>query len=366
MSLGGGGAERVAVNLARGFIARGWKVDMIVASGAGSYGALLPASVEVHVVGRSPWSMARGLSAWSRRSPGAVLLSCQANLSRVAGLCVAAGWLRNPLIVREPNIIRSVPLKGQSRLWAPFVPFLYRRAGGFIALSQAAREDLAAMIGRAPHDIALIGNGVDQAEVLRRSREPVEEPWLGPDRPAPVVVTAGRLTAQKGFETLLAAMAEVNAVRPTRLIILGEGELRETLTRLVARLGLAGTVKMPGFVENPYAYMARADLFVLPSRWEGSPNALIEALATGTPCVATDCRSGAREIMTDPACGRLVPVGNAPAMAKAMLGLLAAPGDRAERMAFIGGEHGYERWIDRYLAVVESVMQSGAMIGERV
>jgi glycosyltransferase involved in cell wall biosynthesis len=365
MSLGGGGAERAAVNLARGFVARGYKVDMIVASDSGSYGAMLPSSVEVHVIGKSPWSMAWGLSAWSQRNPRAVLLSCQANLSRVAGLCVAAGWVRNPLVIREPNVIKSVPLEGQSRLWAPFVSAFYRRASGFIALSQAGREDLAAMVGRAPQDIALIGNGVDQAEVLRRGREPVEEPWFAPDRPAPVVVAAGRLTAQKGFETLLAAMAEVNTVRPARLVILGEGGLRSSLTRRAAELGLAGMVKMPGFVENPYAYMARADLFVLSSRWEGSPNALLEALATGTPGVATDCRSGPREIMTDPVCGRLVPVGDAPAMAKAMLDLLATPGDRAQRMAFIGREHGYDRWIDRYLAVVESVMQSDAMTGGR-
>lgn len=356
MSFGSGGAERAAVNLARGFVVRGLKVDMIVASDSGNYGSSLPASVGIHVIGKSPWSMARGLREWSRQNPQAVLLSCQANLSRMSGLCAAAGWVRNPLIIREPNIIRSVPLQGQSLLWAPFVPFFYRRARRFIALSQAARADLAGLVGRAMTDIALIGNGVDQDEVVRRSREAVDDPWLSPDRSIPVVLAVGRLTRQKGFETLLTAFAKLKETRPARLVILGEGELRGELAAMTEALGIAGSVRMPGFVENPYAWMSRADVFVLSSRWEGSPNALLEALAVGAPCVSTDCPSGPREIMTDPICGRLVPVEDGDAMAQGIADLLEAPGERDARKAFIGREHGYDRWIERYLEVIDSVM----------
>jgi glycosyltransferase involved in cell wall biosynthesis len=112
------------------------------------------------------------------------------------------------------------------------------------------------------------------------------------------------------------------------LLILGEGAERPALEALVTQLGLDDAVSMPGFVENPYAYMARAALFVLSSRWEGLPTVMIEALCCGLPLVATDCPSGPREILRDGEYGQLVPVGNAPALAQAMLTALTGNGPR--------------------------------------
>ncbi len=135
----------------------------------------------------------------------------------------------------------------------------------------------------------------------------------------------GGLRTAKDFPTLLRAFALMIRERPARLIILGKGRLREKLLDLGRSLGIEASMDFPGFVENPYGYLAHADLFVLSSLWEGSPNVLTEALAMGTPVVATDCPSGPREILQDGRYGRLVPCADPQAMAQAMLETLEAP-----------------------------------------
>jgi glycosyltransferase involved in cell wall biosynthesis len=140
-----------------------------------------------------------------------------------------------------------------------------------------------------------------------------------------VVLGVGRLTSQKDFPTLIRAAAEVHSQRPVRLMILGEGEDRASLEQLAQELGMGGDAALPGYVDNPYAYLSRAALFVLSSVHEGLPTVLIEALAVGSPVVATDCRSGPREILDDGRLGRLVPVGDATTMAGAIIAALDEP-----------------------------------------
>ncbi|MGB5494721.1 MAG: glycosyltransferase, partial [Sedimenticolaceae bacterium] len=141
----------------------------------------------------------------------------------------------------------------------------------------------------------------------------------------PVILGAGRLTEQKDFATLLRAFARMQALRPVRLVILGEGRLRGELERLADELGVGDRVALPGFTTNPYAWLARAALFVLSSAWEGSPNVLTEALALGVPSVATDCPSGPRELLAGGRYGALVAVGDPGGLAEAMLATLEAP-----------------------------------------
>jgi len=137
----------------------------------------------------------------------------------------------------------------------------------------------------------------------------------------------GRLAKQKDFSTLLAAMGilRMEYGLEARLIILGEGNERKKLGDMARSLGLEGAIDMPGFVPEPFPYMARASIFVLSSAWEGSPNVLIEALAIGVPVVSTDCPSGPREILQGGKYGRLVPVGDSEALARAMFETIKAP-----------------------------------------
>jgi glycosyltransferase involved in cell wall biosynthesis len=158
----------------------------------------------------------------------------------------------------------------------------------------------------------------------------------------------GRLTRQKDFPTLIRAFAAVRKVRDCRLVILGEGKDRPALEALAKEMGVGGDVDLPGFVENPYAHMSRASLFVLSSAWEGSPNVLTEALALGLPAVATDCPSGPREILEDGRYGPLVPVGDADALAGAILKTLTHPPESAE-LKRAAGPYTVEESSRRYL-----------------
>jgi glycosyltransferase involved in cell wall biosynthesis len=169
-----------------------------------------------------------------------------------------------------------------------------------------------------------VPNPVITNELFELAKTPLHHPWFKP-KESPVILAAGRLTRQKDFPTLIQAFALVRPNFAARLIILGEGRDRTILQDLIVRLSLQDWIDLPGFVTNPYAYMKQADLFVLSSRWEGSPNVLTEAMALGLPVVATDCQSGPREILQEGRLGPLVPVGDSKALSQAMLRVLQDP-----------------------------------------
>jgi len=153
-------------------------------------------------------------------------------------------------------------------------------------------------------------------------------PTSPPEPREPLIVGIGRLAEQKGFDLLLAAFARIARQLPEwRLVILGEGMLRSALERQVKTLGLGARVALPGVVTDTHAWLRRAGLFVLSSRFEGFPNVLLEAMANGAPVVATDCPSGPSDIVLHGHNGLLVPVGVAP-LAAAMLDLCRAPEER--------------------------------------
>jgi glycosyltransferase involved in cell wall biosynthesis len=172
--------------------------------------------------------------------------------------------------------------------------------------------------------VTTIYNPVVTDELLEKAREPLDHPWFVEDAP-PVILGVGRLEPQKDFETLIRAFHRVQSEREPRLVILGKGSERAKLERLVQSLGMDNSVQMPGFVDNPFQYMARADVFALSSRFEGLPGVLIQAMATGCPVVSTDCPSGPREILEDGRWGALVPVEDEEALAVAILGTIDSP-----------------------------------------
>jgi len=152
---------------------------------------------------------------------------------------------------------------------------------------------------------------------VARSMEPVEDEWFAPGSD-PVILAVGRLDTQKDYPTLLESFASLRARRAVRLMILGEGPLRRELESTVSRLGLEADVRLPGFVENPFAYMRRCSVYVMSSLYEGLPTVLIEALASGARIVSTDCPSGPDEILAGGAYGRLVPMSDSAALEAAI------------------------------------------------
>ena len=201
---------------------------------------------------------------------------------------------------------------------------LYPRADEIVAVSAGVADDLA-RVARIPRSrITVIHNPIVTDELLADARAPVDHPWFADGGP-PVVLAAGRLTEQKDYPTLLRAFRHARRARELRLVILGEGEERPRLEALARELDVSGDVDFAGFVANPYAFMARASLFVLSSAWEGFGNVVVEAMACGTPVVSTDCPSGPGEILEGGRYGRLVAVGDDEELAAAMLATLEDP-----------------------------------------
>jgi glycosyltransferase involved in cell wall biosynthesis len=193
----------------------------------------------------------------------------------------------------------------------------YPKANAIIAVSQGVADDLARTIRMPATSITVVPNPVISTELMAKASEPTDHPWFA-EGEDPVIVGVGRLTRAKNFPLLIRAFGRLLDQRPARLMILGEGEERCTLERLACETGLSGRIELPGFRSNPYPFMRNAAAFALSSRWEGMPTALIEALACGTPAVATNCPSGPSEILVGDLRRFLVEVDDEHALASAL------------------------------------------------
>ena len=324
-NLGGGGAERMMMNLAQGLVERGLTLDMVLAKAEGPYLSTLPDGVRV--VDLKAGSVVRsvpGLVRYLREEQPEVLLSTlhYANLAALTARRLAG--TRTRVFLREANML-SVGNSGtfKNRTILTLVKRLYPWSSGVVAVSEGVAADVKAFVNIPEEKVHTVYNPVVTDDLCRQCEAPVAHRWLETD--VPVFLGVGRLTEQKDFTTLIRAFAEVRSRREARLIILGEGEQRAKLQGLVAELGLAQEVDLPGFVDNPFAFMSRASVFVLSSAWEGLPGVLIQALACGCPAVSTDCPSGPHEVLEGGRYGKLVPVGDVAAMTDAMLHTLETP-----------------------------------------
>jgi glycosyltransferase involved in cell wall biosynthesis len=233
-----------------------------------------------------------------------------------------------------------------------FVPLLYPKADLITAVSNGVADDLGRYIKN--REIITLYNPVLNEDLFAQAKLNVDEPWLQGNE-QPVILAVGRLEEQKDYGTLIRAYEMIKRVIDARLIILGEGSERAALENLVANLGLSDAVKMPGFIKNPYAYMSRADVFVLSSAREGLPNVLIEAMACHAPVISTDCPYGPDEILEGCRYGGLVPVGEPQVLADAILAILRnrPDTDTAYRRAL---DFSVEECAQRYLEAIEMVL----------
>ena len=208
----------------------------------------------------------------------------------------------------------------QNRIAYRLAPLLYPMADQVIALTRAGRNDLVAAFRVDPERVVALGsNAVLTADMLARIARTPRAPEAG------LIVAVGRLSPEKGFDALIAAVAEVACRCPVRLVIAGEGAMRSALETQIAAAGLADTVTLSGFMTDTVPLLRRAALFVSASTHEGLGNAIIEAMACGVPVVATDAPHGPREVLGGGAYGTLVPVGDVQALAAAIEAALAAP-----------------------------------------
>jgi glycosyltransferase involved in cell wall biosynthesis len=370
-SLAGGGLERVMLAIASGLAARGHAVSLLPCRHEGRLAGALPTNVRLESL--EPSASWQGRLAALRADPGSALALFRPFLlapkapKPLPFLPALARWLAttrpDALIACTPeeNLVAlqarrlartstrlvltehstfSIAVRHAHTMSYRTLPALmarqYRFADAVVAVSTGVADDLSRTIGLPRHRIRVIHNPVVPPDVAERAAAAVDHPWLRPGE-SPMVLAVGRLAAPKDFPTLLRAFARLRRDRPVRLIILGEaGDARATAKRskqlldLARELGVPADIALPGYVDNPFAWMARASVLAVSSRWEGLCNVIAEALACGCPVVSTDCPSGPAEILEGGRWGRLVPVGDEAAMAAAIAATLDSPPDAAE------------------------------------
>ena len=350
--LRGGGAERSTLGIARGLIARGYAVDLVLFDDTNAYPDETPREARLFVL-RSAGE--RRFRAWVRRAPGfgirQTLKLCVWSIGLIGTVRAVAAYIDRerpdvllpalapakvsailacffatvcPLLIPVMhNVAMNRPL-----LLRVLYRLLFPAGDRIVAVSEGVADNLVRTLGVPREKIETIYNPVARTQIDAMASEPPDHPWLAQPGP-PVILAVGRLHPAKDYVTLLRAFHRVSRNRPARLIILGEGTERRRLERFVGRMDMADEVSMPGWVANPFSFMSRASVFVVSSRYEGLSLVLIEALACGCPAVSTDCPSGPAEILRDGEIGPLVPVGDDAALATAVERLLDNPPDRA-------------------------------------
>ena len=328
-----GGGERFVLEMARSLKDEGVSVTLVVFRQEGQLLNEVPEDVEViELRGKRLFKNFFALRRYLKEHADHVVVSITEHIHILLGLA-SLGLKKRARIVFRFGIVYSEMFHRYTSIRDKIVPFLLRfvirRADALVAVSKEVARDLVDLFSISQDKIEVIYNPKDIEYIKQQSQATIAHPWTKGSRP--LIVASGRLHPQKDFQTLLGAMdLAVKECESLRLLILGDGKERGLLERLIREKGLEDHIELLGFVSNPFPYMKRADVFVLPSRWEGMPNVLLEALALGLCIVATDCPGGSWELLSDKdkqgelnnveyaTYGVLVPVGNEGKMAEAL------------------------------------------------
>lgn len=334
-----GGAERVALTLAETLPDAGLRVTLLVNHASGKLRDEVPPglrllSLEAPRMRVALPKLRRLLH--DERPDALISLMVNTNLPAIWANLLAGRPARIVASFHSPLSWKAAEGPRKHRL----LPLLYTLtlpfADRLVACSRGVADDLRACLHRRL-DVEVIHNPVVSPRLLELARAPLEHPWFA-DAAIPLVLWVGRLVAEKDVPLLIEAVAVLRQRRPVRLAILGDGPERATLAARIAALGLADAAVLLPADPNPWRYMARAAVLALCSDFEGLPTVLIEAMATGTPVVSTDCPYGPAEILGDGRWGELVRAPTPHSFAAALARTLDRPVDaaalRARAMAF--------------------------------
>ena len=350
-----GGAEKVTVHLANGLAARGTRSTWCCSRPGANFSASWTrrCASSISKAGRMMWALPR-FAGYLRKDRPAVVISAHDYVNMGVILAKRLSATAVPVVLT----IHSTHSDG-GRLQAGFraqparllAQWCYRRASRIVCVSQAVADDLAAGAGIGRERLKVIYNPVVKpADSGSRPRTAGCIP--GSRQGAAGGAGGGPVVGREGLSDP-DPRSPLRRKHEVRLMILGEGNDRPRLESLIAEMGLGASVALPGFAANPYNYMARAALFVLSSISEALPTALIEAMAVGTPVVATDCKCGPKEVLQDGRFGSLVPVGDVAALAEAMAAALSAP--RCQLPPDALQPYTMDHAVDEYCRIIDEV-----------
>ena len=323
-ALYGGGAERGVLNVMGNLDRSKFKADLFLMKRDGVYWKEVPEHVSVFC-GTDKLRLRTAIGA----VVGKYLAIARGYDVLVGGLELEStylAWLAGKIwrkpVVGWVHVAMAEYLKDQPRWHRSAVSYIYPRLEKIVCQASGSVDSLREVTSFTSDQLRVLSYPFD-IDLVQGGSLAADPPWSGDSDQRPVVVACGRLNHQKGFDVLIKAHKLARSAGVDhRLYILGEGPLRSELTALVAELNVTDSVIMPGFLENPFPALKHASAFVLSSRFEGLPHVILEALAVGTPIVATDCQSGPAELLENGRYGVLVPVEDAEAIATALANVL--------------------------------------------
>jgi len=336
-SLSGGGAERVMVNLINHLDKKRYDILLLTHENKNVYKKDLHSYIKIINLNKKSRLdffklILKTMKIMRNYQPDAVLSMLY--YSNIIVL-LANLFLRRDykIIISEHNYPRKyLPKSRLSYLKKYLMKLTYRKANSIVAVSEKIKRVLEEDFNVQSERIKTIYNPLPLEIIRSKSQKEVKDSFYK-DKNAQVIISVGRLIEQKRFDRLLRALALVRKKNNSvRLIILGIGELQKELETLASQLKINKWVDFVGFKSNPYAWIAKADIFVLSSDYEGFPMVILEAMACHVPVISTDCPSGPGEIISNGKNGMLVSPANEKALADAMLTLLEDENLRIEKI----------------------------------
>lgn len=350
------------VQLANGFAEYNDDVHLVVINPTGPYKNEVSPKVNISVLNKQKatqaiWPMRK----WLKTNRPDILLTTQGHVSMAGYLSLLGNRVPTKLVCREastPSKCFSFVKSRKARLALRLNKWIYHRASGVVGTSKAVRNDLISFYGLPENQVVALYAPNISDDIHAKSKHAIDDPRFKQDKP--VILTMGRVSPEKDYETLIRAFGVAQKNHDCYLYHLGLTDQRpdyfERLQSLIRELHLEDRCYFLGFKPNPYPYLAATHVYVLSSLYEGLPGALVHAMALGTNIVSTDCESGPREILKDGKYGELVQVGDPSSMAQSILKQLAAPrnaqGDPEACLEFTR-PHAIQKWLNYFSSLVE-------------
>ena len=358
-ALGQGGIGTSLIRLTHGFLALGFVVEFVLtAPPEKDFGRLkqLDERVRVHRLGnRTYLSISKFFLYVMRSKPDIVITAHNPVFVAFALIKLMLPRRLRPVVIHQVHTHRSIdlPMKGFiGKLHDRLMRSLIHYADAIVGVSSGVARDFELGVGLSAGSIRVIHNAIDENAFGRAEKGPDNSEFN--DKAFPILLAVGRLTAQKDYPTLFRAFKNVLEAVRCRLVILGDGDLMDELKGLCSVMKLQDHVCFVGHVEDPKPFFSFSDVFVSSSSWEGMPVAHLEALASGLPVICTDCPSGPAELLENGRYGTLVPVGDADALAKAIISRLNNPSN-IEPLISRAKEFTQEKIAEQYLELFQSI-----------